>query len=169
MLPLVWTPYSDTRADVIMPKLESIFQSWRGTPFRSGQQCKGYGVDCVRFACAVMDELDGKTRKPTTIDPDASISAPAVSSASLEEILKLFFPYEEVTDGTAQPGDILATGPKRGGPGHALIVGTQPGIVWESTVPYVRLAGWSLRFSIHNRLFKVIRLMNRSQRWVTQQ
>ena len=40
----------------ITARLETVLQSWKGTPYGLGQQCKGMAVDCVRLVCGVLDE-----------------------------------------------------------------------------------------------------------------
>lgn len=41
-----------------LTKLDTVLQSWKGTPFRKGGAHKGNrgGVDCIRFAIAVLQE-----------------------------------------------------------------------------------------------------------------
>ena len=166
MLPLIWTPYSDDDPALATARLEEILLSWRGTPYREGQQCKGYGADCVRFVCAVLDELDGDYRKFKTLPSDASLHSPESARASMKQIMKIFMPHLPVKDNTAEPGDILITGPKRGGPGHAMIVGFRRNTLWEATSPRIHQVGWSLKGNLHNKLFRVLRMTDRSKRWV---
>lgn len=167
MLPLIWTPYSDERPEEITARLEAILTSWWGTPYRENQQCKGYGADCVRFVCGVLDELDGGTRrKVKTLPSDVSLHSPETARRSMRTIMKLFMPHSRVLDMTAQPGDVLVTGPKHGGPGHAMIVGTQKNTLWEATSPSVRRVGWAIGSNLHNKLYRVLRMTDRSDRWV---
>lgn len=166
-LPLNWTPYSDTNPEIAVAKLKKILLSWQGTPYREGQQCRGYGADCVRFVCAVLDELDGLTRVFKTLPQDVAMHSPASARASMRVIRKLFQPHFNVLDGTAQPGDVLITGPRHGGPGHVMIVGFQRNTLWEATSPSIRRTGWSIEGKLHNKLFRVLRMSNRSERWAT--
>lgn len=162
---LVWTPYSDRKPSLMTHTLGGVLAGWKGTPYRSGQQCKGYGVDCVRFVCAVLDELEGKSRGFKTLPPDAALHAPEVARLVMRRIMRTFWPWDSVLDGTAEPGDVLVAGPRHGGPGHAIIVGPTRNTLWEATYPRVRQTGWGLQGSIHNKLFRVLRMRNRSERW----
>lgn len=166
MLPLVWTPYSDNQSKLAVARLKRILTDWEGTPYREGQQCRGYGTDCVRFVCAVLDELDGQFREFTTLPSDTSLHSPVSARASLRRIMRIFMPHRPVKDGTAQPGDVLITGPRHGGPGHAMIVGFQRNTIWECTSPCVQRVGWGLEGNLHNKLFRVLRMTDRSKRWV---
>lgn len=168
MLDLIWTPYSDEFPEFAVAKLKHILNSWAGTPYGEGQQCRGKtgSVDCVRFVCAVLDELDGGTRrKVVTLPHDTAMHSPESARASMRRIMRLFMPHRPVTDKRVEPGDVLVTGPRHGGPGHAMIVGFQKNTIWEATSPYVRRVGWSLKGNLHNKLYRVLRMTDRSKRW----
>lgn len=162
MLELEWTPLDNE--DLLM-RLADVLVSWNRTPYREGQQCKGYGTDCVRFVCGVLDELQGTKTPIKTLPQDASLHAPELARASMRKIMTLFGPYDKVEDGKVQPGDILVTGPRNGGPGHAMIVGFQRNTIWEATSPCVRRIGWSIEACLHNKLYHVIRVRDRETRW----
>jgi len=105
----------------IEDRLVSILESWEGTRHRDGQQCKGVAVDCVRFVTGVLDELYGIKTEIARLPQDASFHSKETCFAALRVFLKNY-PHEDV-EGDLQPGDIVVTGPRGGGPGHAIIVG----------------------------------------------
>lgn len=130
--------------------LERPLLAWERTPYRSGQQARGAGVDCVRFVCAILDELFGKTTPIETLPQDAALHARATAILVMKKIRQLYQPAERVTDGTLEPGDVLVTSRPGGGPGHALIAGPRRWELWESTLDGVHrtglggLADWQL-------------------------
>jgi hypothetical protein len=134
--------------------------SWEETPYCPGQQTKSVGVDCIRFGCAVLDEL---YRRPLTDlpirAPDASMHDPDGAFSVMRQIMRRFPDHVAVEDGSAQPGDVLVVGPRSGGPGHMMIVGHQPGTVWQAAADRVHFTGLYLPSSA--TLFRVFRMADR--------
>lgn len=147
------TPEYETR-------LAAILASWNGTPYMAGQQCRGVGVDCVRFVCAVLDELYRQEPVPIeTLPSDAALHARESAIGAMKKIRDCYMPNDAIEDGTMEPGDILVTGPANGGPGHAMIVGTRPNQLWHAAGDGVHVT--ALHASVH--VFRVYRMRDRSK------
>lgn len=157
MTALKWEPMPDAKAQA---RLGEVLDSWLSTPYMPGQSCKGVGVDCVRFALAVLDELAGTKTDVRTIAPDAAVHAPGVAAAAFDRLVDRFN-CAEIRTGVVQPGDILATGPVGGGPGHAVIVGVTRAVAWDAVHPKVRKISLGLRALVGQRVFAVYRMDNR--------
>jgi hypothetical protein len=145
-----------------LARLAAVLAPWEGTPYAPGQQCRGVGVDCVRFVIAVLDELTGKQTAIRTLPPDSSVHNPAAARERMELISQAYAPYLEVTDGVVEPGDILVTGPLHGGPGHVMIVGNQRNVLWHATAPRVQKTGFRAFHFFGHRVFHVRRLADRN-------
>jgi hypothetical protein len=128
---LAWRPLEDLAAQA---RLAEVLASWDGTPYMLGQRCKGVGVDCIRFVVAVIDELAGTTTRVRVLPGDVAHHAPAVAFDALARVLELV-PSAPVLEGPLEPGDVVVTGPLKGGPGHALIVGVDGLSGWHATQP----------------------------------
>lgn len=113
-------------------KLQAVLASWEGTPWRAGQQLKGFGggVDCVRFVVGVLDELHGLTLPPVARLPqDASLHDRAGMMAAAHAI-RLRYPHEVIDSKAAlvEAGDVVVMRVgQAGGPGHVAIAGTGGG------------------------------------------
>lgn len=152
-----WRAMESQQAQI---RLGYVLESWRGTPYMPGQCCKGVGVDCVRFVVAVLDELAGVKTDIKTIAPDAAVHSADVAQEAFERLIDRF-DCSEITDGFVEPGDVLATGPLEGGPGHAVIVGSQRRMCWDAVHPKVRQISLGLRAIVGQRVFNVYRMNNR--------
>lgn len=135
----------DLQGEVSARALERLrveLLAWEDTPYRRGQQCKGAGVDCVRFVAAVLDELAGTRTAIEALPDDQSFHD---RDGAVRAMLRFshLFGMRPVSVLEAQPGDVLITAPPGGGPGHALIVGAHP-TLWEAGYPRVRRCGWAL-------------------------
>lgn len=128
MTALAWRPLEDLAAQA---RLAQVLASWDGTPYFAGQRCKGVGVDCIRFVVAVLDELAGTRTVVRVLPGDVAHHAPALAFEALSRQLGLM-PCSPVLDGVLEPGDVVATGPLDGGPGHALIVGPERLQAWHA-------------------------------------
>jgi hypothetical protein len=145
-------------------RLGEILLRWEGTPYRPGQQKRGGGVDCVRFVAAVLDELRGTKTEIKTLPNDAAMHTREGAVESMLTIKRAFMPCELVANNTLEPGDVLITGPVGGGPGHALIVGDQCNVLWESSGDGVRRVGKSTLKRQGTELFYAYRLGDR-EKW----
>ena len=141
-------------------RLEQVLVSWEGTKYSPGQQVKGSGVDCIRFGCAVLDEL---YRRPLTELPiraaDASMHDRDGAFSVMRQIIRRYPDHITVRDGSVEPGDILVVGPRAGGPGHMMIVGHQTGTVWQASATKVHFTGLYLPKGA--TLFRTYRMVDR--------
>jgi len=112
-------------------RLQRVLNDWKDTPHMNGQQCKGRGVDCVRFIAAVLDEMAGTKTPLEHLPNDVAFHDRSRCIAALKRFLTLFKFYEVPEDEPKQPGDVFVTGPENGGPGHAIILGTD-GQLWQA-------------------------------------
>lgn len=135
---LIWQPLDSTDA---MARLEREFLRWEGTPYKENCQRPGAGVDCVRFVCAIADAMT--CRDPLdipSIPSDKSLHDQAGAHAALRFLMRRYNAKMIDHEGI-EPGDVLVTGPKDGGPGHAILVGNRPNQMWQSTRPHVHYTG----------------------------
>jgi cell wall-associated NlpC family hydrolase len=139
-------------------RLGAILRSWERTPYLPGQQCKGVGVDCVRFVCAVLDELLGRKTPIATLPPDTCMHNPARAAAAMERIATLYDAVDATDAAVLLPGDAVVVGPEAGGPGHCLIVGDERGQVWHANPPHVSRVGLGGIYAVGRRVFRVYRL-----------
>ena len=117
-----------------MERLERELQRWHGTPYHETSCCVGGGVNCVRFVCAVADVMFRRDPMPPPHVPaDRSLHDPEGARSSLRFLMK-HYGAQSVGRSYVEPGDILATGPLGGGPGHAIIIGTVPNRMWQTGV-----------------------------------
>ncbi len=130
-----------------------ILLSWENTPYMKGQRKKRVGVDCVRFLCAVMDELYVMEPAPSVELPqDVALHAPHTARAAMRKIMSRYPDHRNLDQGeSVEPGDVVITGPERGGPGHAMIVGADPGL-WHATGLEVQRGGLIPTDPIHHVL-----------------
>lgn len=161
-IPYQWMPVDPRIAD----RLEAVLYPWRNTPYMLGQRSKGQGVDCVNFLVAVLLELyDSPAEFAAKLGPlrargDRSMHNPEEAERTKQKILDAFQPHEQILSLDVEPGDILITGPKHGGPGHAMIVTPFPGVLIHATQRGVQTAGCGF-LRDQQRPFEVWRLLNK--------
>lgn len=156
---LEWSPVSARITD----RAKEVLESWRGTPYMPGQQCKGGGVDCVRFVCGVLDEFRGDVPQGVeSLPQDICLHNKAGAIAGMKRIMERYSPVISI-DRIIEPLDVVVVGPANGGPGHALIAGYQPNTLWHSIGRGVQVTGLGLNQRL-SRLFKIYRMAERD-RW----
>jgi len=154
---LRWRPSTRSDRIVFEPRLGRILAEWDGTRYMAGSAAKRGGVDCVRFVCSVLDELQPAVRADLeTLPEDAALHDRDAAIRGMRRIRSRY--NAQVVRGVdVEPGDVLASGPADGGPGHALIVGPHR-TLWHSTSGTgVARMGWSFANHIH-KVFRVYRL-----------
>lgn len=153
---LTWRPLPP-EDEAFGKKLATVLAAWQGTPYHEGQQAPGLGVDCVRFVCAVLDEMLLRERTPiSTLPPDAAMHNRAGALGVMKKIASLY-PHVTVEDESLEPGDVVVVGPRNGGPGHAMIVGTQKNVLWHAVRPRVSRTGVGEAHAHDLELFRVYR------------
>jgi cell wall-associated NlpC family hydrolase len=118
-------------------RLQTELELWRGTPWVAGQQCRGRGVDCVRFVVAVLDPLhraESLAELPRLPQDMAWHDREGAFRTALA--IERRYPHTIIDPRPEliEPGDvaIMRAGAK-GGPGHALIAGVGgAGELWHS-------------------------------------
>ena len=141
-VPYEWRPVSFIGADPkdgarVAYRIGEVLYSWLDTPYMLGQRSKGQGVDCINFLIAVLDELYGFARPELIglrLRGDRSLHNKIESERTKAAILSVYSPNCIVPSFQVEPGDIVITGPARGGPGHAMIVSDKPGVLVHATV-----------------------------------
>lgn len=157
-----WRPMDDAGAQAALARL---LRRWEGTPYLAGSCAPGPrgGVDCVRFVVAVWNALAGLRVDPAAVAPAAAVHAPDRARTAFAA-LAARFPCAPVPDGVPlEPGDVLATGPIGGGPGHGVIVGDERRICWDATYPAVRRISLGLVALVGHEVHGAWRLNDR--RW----
>lgn len=165
---LTWTSFNVSSLGMFRPqesrlarRMGRIMAEWEGTPYLDGQCVKGVGTFCTAFVCSVLDELYGKDR-PTPlpeIPTDAAMHDPAKAREGLRWFLSHYPNHEKRVDPHVQPGDVLVTGPRGGGPGHAILVGPCENTLWQCSGGSVHFTGMSLPDQY--QLFAVYRMTDR--------
>jgi hypothetical protein len=124
-------------------RVGGVLQSWDGTPYMHGQAAKGVGVDCIRFVCAVLNELYGEQRASIPRLPqDTAMHNPKGAFRVLREVLRIYPEHDEVIEtGVIEPGDVIITAKPGCGPGHSIFVGPDKNVLWHSVEPMVCRVG----------------------------
>lgn len=145
-------------------RLCRILRSWENTPYAAGQGHRQVGCDCVRATVLILAEwMRWDVPEFETLPPDASLHDRKGAMRALHRIRRALPAHERLRDTRrCQPGDVLITGHPNGGPGHAIIVGTERNTLWQATrsAGFVR-CGWALP-SEHSKLYAVLRFCDRT-------
>lgn len=165
----LWQPLSiidQSAVDIINLRLNTLFDGWQGTPYMAGNQCKQSGVDCVRWVTAVLDAMYNRTSTDiVTLPSDASFHNKRGAMKAMLHIKRLYPHCKVLRQAPLEPGDLVIVGPPGGGPGHAMLVGTQKNTLWHCA-PHsgVCKTGWSLAVG-HQHIFRVYRAKDRVRLW----
>lgn len=170
VLPYTWAPVqingcvwpNPSLSWAVQQRIDSALSGWAGTPYGSGQQCKGEGVDCIRYLAAFVDEMYGHKRCPTERLPqDYSMHTRAGAISVMRKILRIYPEMKKVPGTTLEPGDVVVVGPKEGGPSHCLIVGAKKNTMWHAANNTgVCMTGWGLMRD-QQKIFRVYRFKDR--------
>lgn len=148
----------------ITNRLEDVLQSWRSTPYGLGQRCKGVAVDCVRFVCAVVDEMYQQPYQDIEHLPDdIAFHSREKAIDAFRMMIRLFPDHTSVRGNEVEPGDVVICGSKSGGPGHAMIVGTKQSILWHSNSHKVVQTGLAFPQAGMYYLHRVLRVTNKDK------
>lgn len=116
----------------IESRIQEVLSAWVGTPYMSGQQMKGVGVDCIRFCCGFLDDMYGYRRiEVPRLPPDTAFHNPEKAQSVVDGVLKEYQPNFKVEDNSVEPGDFLFSYPSGGGPSHGMIFGAD-GKIWHA-------------------------------------
>lgn len=128
-------------------RLASVLTKWEHTPYSSSliQQGPKGGVYCTAFVARVLDVLFGYEPTPMPDIPhDAAMHNPKKAVGALRWFFRRYHGSFEVKNLEVEPGDIAITGPKGGGPGHAMIVGPRENTLWQADGQRVHYTGMYL-------------------------
>lgn len=168
---MIWKPIkhsalNDGQVREITDRLETVLRSWKGTPYGLGQQCKGMAVDCVRFVCAVLDEMYQQPyQKIEHLPDDIAFHSRDKAIDAFRMIMRLFPDYISVRGKEVEAGDVLICGSKSGGPGHAMIAGTKQSILWHSNSHKVVQTGLAFPQAGMYYLHRILRTSDKN-RWL---
>ncbi len=168
-VPFEWKPFvvnggwpNHALSCIIEKRIEKFLLKWEGTPYMSGQMMVGEGADCIRFMAAFANSMFGEDLgTPERLPQDASMHSRSGAIAGMRKILRMYPTLRPTRSKELQPGDILAVGPKDGGPSHILIVGVKPNTMWHAINECgVCWTGWSL-MKDHMKVFRAYRFKDR--------
>ncbi len=172
-VPFEWKPFTvnggwpnHALSCIIDKRIAKFLLEWEGTPYMSGQMRAGPdgGADCIRFMAAFASAMFRKDLgTPERLPQDASMHSRKGAIAGMRAILRMYPTMRPIRDNDLQPGDILAVGPKDGGPSHIFIVGYKPNTLWHAINEVgVCWTGWSL-MKDHMKVFRTYRFKNRRE------
>lgn len=128
-------------------RLALVLTKWEHTPYSSSiiKQGPQGGIFCTAFVARVLDELFQREPTPMPDIPhDASMHNPRRARAALRWFFRRYPGSVEVPTLEVEPGDVVITGPRGGGPGHALIVGPRENTLWQADGDRVHYTGMFL-------------------------
>ena len=150
--------FQHSTADAIV---ERICSSWENTPFVASQNSRE-AIDCSHFAARVLDELEGTDSSHRLVGMPgyhAGLHRQAVLRA-IRAFLTAYPALLRRRTTIVLAGDILVSGPEKGGPGHLHVVGGKPSRLWQATPPQVQYSGYCLPEG--RKLFGIYRSIHRS-------
>lgn len=149
----------------IESKIDKVLLGWIGTRYRLGSRTKGKFVDCLNFATAFLDEMSGRPTPPPVrqLRGDACLHSEESCRAAMRTILRSYSPYQEVVDGSLEPGDIIVEGPEDGGPGHVLIASTAENVAVHTGT--YKVCPRSVQPPPGRKVFAVYRYMRKLSEW----
>ncbi len=150
---LIWKPSDESP----LQHLAMVLSSWEGTPYLKGASLKKTGVDCVRFVCAVTDEMHGISREIPGYAQDAGLNNRAASMGVMREFFRAYPEYERVLSSEIFPGDLIVTGPPAGGPSHVFVVGPEERRMWSAGKAGVTRTGIAPQAREHEKIFAIYR------------
>lgn len=156
MIPLQFRP---TQWDV---RVQSVCQSWEGTPWRHNRCVKKAGVDCLHFAAAVLDELYGEehSKDLQSLPIDACIHNKLGVMAAARALFEKYPEIVRVNDGYVESGDLVILGRdvEIDSTQHLMVAGGR-GCIWHADPPKVYATG--LVAPEHLKLVCVYRATNK--------
>ena len=128
-----WRAWPD---DLVAQRIDRVLRSWDETPYMLGQCAKGVGVDCIRYVCAVLNELYGRDNFDFEHLPgDSDMFNREGAERVLRKVIRMY-PATQIlgiTDESwVEPGDVIITAKPGCGPGHSIFVGNHPRTLWHA-------------------------------------
>lgn len=163
-LELQWEPAYDLE-ETTLSRFRSLLLEWEGTPYMPGVCGKQQGVDCARWCCSVLAEMEGLDIKMKAVPQDAAFHSPKTSWEAVRQMIELFKPVIRIETEIIRPGYLLLEGPTNGGPAHAMLVGPDPNLLWHSTKGAVVHSTPALLPEGHE-IKRIYCIENRRERWL---
>jgi hypothetical protein len=91
------------------------------------------------------------------IPKDISLHDRKGAMKAMRLLRRTYMPNIIVQDGTVEPGDIVVVGPWTGGPGHALIGGSESNTLWHVNSHMVDRSGLDTGL----RIFRIYRALDK--------
>lgn len=127
---------SSTFTPQAIERFRAILTRWDGTPYIDGHCTPQIGVDCARFADAVLMALYGLDLPPLPRLPPATSLANARGVATMTRLIRRRFPNRIIKHAdlsNIEPGDLLLERqPGHQHPSHILITGPDRRL-WHAT------------------------------------
>lgn len=143
-------------------RVEEVCESWRGTGYKLNGCKKGWGVDCIHFGAAVLDELYGinNSKNLQSLPPDACVHNKKGVLAAGRALFKAYPTHRKVMDDSIESGDLVILGPisKKPAAAHLRIAGRQ-GRMWQCTSAGVHFTGYGI--SENEMLVAIYRATNK--------
>ena len=125
-------------------RVESICESWEGTPYRLNRGRRGLGVDCLHFGASVLDELYGikHSKDLNSLPPDACVHNRKGVIVAARALFSKYPAMERVQDSFVEAGDLVCLGKADtlNSTQHLMVAG-RPGKLWHATIPHVHSIG----------------------------
>lgn len=126
-------------------RLTHALQAWAGTPYGSGQGVMGGAADCIGSVFGIIDWLDGVERDRASLPADVALHDRPTAIKAMLQLMRTYGPTKLQPGADLEPGDLVVVGQHNGGPGHIMIVGTQPNTLWDSQpLAGFQMRGWGL-------------------------
>lgn len=140
---LPWAPLGDEYAEA-SARLAQVLDSWVDTPYMAGQSSHHY-CDCVGFLIGAAGELVGRSIARDRLPQDVAFHDKVRAQRGMRRIMQQFPEWKKVPGPKyLQPGDVLAAGPIKGGPGHGIFVSHRDRSLMEATDVGVHFSGMGI-------------------------
>lgn len=163
-LDLAWREATDLD-EAQLRKLSQVIRSWEGTKYMPGVCGKQQGVDCARWGCSVLAEMEGIEMPISKIPQDAAFHDPETSTRAVRAMVQAFWPVERIEDQIIEPGYILIEGPIHGGECHMMLVGTNRSELWHSNKGS-GVTKTGMVIPAEHEIKHVYKISKRNERWL---
>lgn len=116
-------PWQAWEREEVNERLIAVMSGWLNARYMPNASAKDY-CDCVGFIIGCAAELERTPVLRSSFPQDIAFHNRAGAIAGMREVMRAF-PNWRKCDGlpkSLRPGDVLAVGPKKGGPGHGIFV-----------------------------------------------
>lgn len=159
-----WEGWADPR---INDYVAEHMAPWIGARYMPGASKRDY-TDCVGFIVGLGSDLENTPVSRKRLPQDLAFHDRKGAIEGMKKVMRSFPSWEKLVGVPAslRPGDVLAVGPKNGGPGHGIFVSPWPNQLAQAT----QLAGVHLSpmmlFAEHQELFAIYR-HTEPEKWIS--